>query len=397
MVLMLHLPHLLVPLLAVTVDATTQLVNPVPLFDRSGIRMDAHDGTIHQWEEHGPFYYYAMGYSRCAYDGCWTPNCSHTDKHTVNVWRSTSLENRSWEFLGEALPVDSRPKGIYFRAKVQYNPRTKLYVLIVNFGADKGTPGHPYAPAYTNLAATSTTPHGPFTDIKNMSHLKYGDSGDFGFFVDVNSTAADGFPLAYLIYGGSGGNVVEILDENFTDGTGQASPCLECLPGVPKEVSCQESPAMWRTSKDKYVVLTAGCTCFGMPQLEGKPYGGTGIFAYVASSPLGPYAYVGNLNNMDGNISSTACGECAANTPPFPCPAGRCALPVQLNSILRKYDGSPLALSGSLWGLNSAGTVTNILGDYAEYWQPWADVVNEDGLPKPLIYHWNISLDTGIK
>lgn len=298
--------------------------------------------------------------------------------------------------------MNSRPKGVYFRPHVQYNPRTKLYVLIVNFGADVGKPGHPYAPRYTNLAATSTTPHGPFKDIRNMSSLKYGDSGDFGFFVDQQSVATDGFPSAYLIYGGSAGNVVEKLNEDFTDGTGEASDCLECLPSVPKEVSCQESPSMYRTGKGEYVVLTAGCTCFGMPQgietptgERWEPYGGTGIFAYVASSPLGPYSYLGNMNNLDGNVSSTVCGECASNTSPFPCRSGRCALPVQLNSIPRKHDGTPFALSGSLWALNSAGAVTNILGDYAEYWQPWAHVVDEDGLPNPLVYQRNISLDTG--
>ena len=79
-----------------------------------------------------------MGYSRCAYDGCGTANCGHTTRHTINVWRSTSLQNRSWERLGEALPVATRPVGVYFRPHVQFNPRTKMYVLLVNFGADVG-------------------------------------------------------------------------------------------------------------------------------------------------------------------------------------------------------------------------------------------------------------------
>ena len=40
-----------------------------------------------------------------------------------------------------------------------------------------------------------------------------------------------------------------------------------------------------------------------------------------------------------------------------------------------------------MWGLNSRNEVTNILGDYAEYWQPWAHVVDDaDGIPTQLSY-----------
>ena len=49
-------------------------------------------------------------------------------------------------------------------------------------------------------------------------------------------------------------------------------------------------------------------------------------------------------------------------------------------------SGSPLALTGGMWALNARSEVTNVLGDYAEYWQPWADVVDGNGLPKQLVY-----------
>ena len=39
-----------------------------------------------------------------------------------------------------------------------------------------------------------------------------------------------------------------------------------------------------------------------------------------------------------------------------------------------------------MWALNARSEVTNVLGDYAEYWQPWADVVDGNGLPKQLEY-----------
>ena len=85
------------------------------------------------------------------------------------------------------------------------------------------------------------------------------------------------------------------------------------------------------------------------------------------------------------------CGACMGN----PCPAGKCVLPIQLNSIVRDHSGAPMALTGGMWARNSANQVTNILGDYAEYWQPWSDVVDAStGLPKQLTYlkHFTLAL-----
>ena len=45
--------------------------------------------------------------------------------------------------------------------------------------------------------------------------------------------------------------------------------------------------------------------------------------------------------------------------------------------------------------LNARGEVTNILGDYAEYWQPWEDVVDGAGLPKQLVYLEHFTLTQG--
>ena len=54
--------------------------------------------------------------------------------------------------------------------------------------------------------------------------------------------------------------------------------------------------------------------------------------------------------------------------------------------MLQTDSGAPLALTGGMWALNARSEVTNVLGDYAEYWQPWADVVDGNGLPKQLGY-----------
>ena len=76
---------------------------------------------------------------------------------------------------------------------------------------------------------------------------------------------------------------------------------------------------MYKTAAGKYVVLLAGATCFGVPQPDSgswsgnfpvgpatQRWGGTGIFAYVADKPLGPYAFHGNINNAAGGLHNSS-------------------------------------------------------------------------------------------
>ena len=130
--------------------AVTALTNPMPLYNVTGEPMDAHDGDVRQWAPGGPFYYYAMRYDRCHYEFCAQKNCSHLKDHTVLIWRSDTLANRSWSLVGEALgPPALKTLGNFYRPHVQYNPTTKRYVLIVN-GNGLGN--------YKNFAATSASP-----------------------------------------------------------------------------------------------------------------------------------------------------------------------------------------------------------------------------------------------
>ena len=76
---------------------------------------------------------------------------------------------------------------------------------------------------------------------------------------------------------------------------------------------------MYKTAAGKYVVLLAGATCFGVPQPDSgswsgnfpvgpatQRWGGTGIFAYVADKPLGPYTLHGNINNAVGGLHNSS-------------------------------------------------------------------------------------------
>ena len=120
--------------------------------------------------------------------------------------------------------------------------------------------------------------------------------------------------LAVNVMGSGQGIHVEKLNAEWTNGlnnTRQTSGCLSC--GGPP----QESPSMYKTAAGKYVVMLAGATCFGVPQPDGgrwngnlpvgpatKPWGGTGVFVYVADAPLGPYTYHGEINNAQHAIAA---------------------------------------------------------------------------------------------
>ena len=74
-----------------------------------------------------------------------------------------------------------------------------------------------------------------------------------------------------------------------------------------------------------YVVLAAGATCFGVPQPGSARWGGTGVYAYIAAAPLGPWRYYGDANALSG-LGGQECAACMDNA----CPGNRCALPVQV-------------------------------------------------------------------
>jgi hypothetical protein len=216
--------------------------NSQPRHDAQGEIMDAHDGNI-IGPIGGRYYLYAIGYGLyseqghvrsngggCAAhcSGCsahcsgactasapgvalcpGAPDQSKCDTtagfrldHNVSVWSSSTTASGSWKLETQmALPIKSRPAAVYFRPKVQYNNRTKLYVLWVNYQPGGfGSGGH-------YLTATSSTPVGPFTIVPGQEDIKMdawqGNHGDFHYFVDddENATAY----IVYTVYGGPGG------------------------------------------------------------------------------------------------------------------------------------------------------------------------------------------------
>ncbi len=290
--------------------------------------------------------------------------------------------DRAVQLVGDALPGSAGGAyGTLYRPHVLFNAPTRLYVLFVNLNTHNGSDDR-----WRNMAATSASPEGPFTAVNEMAQLTYGkrnghNLGDFGVFHDDDG---DGY-MVYNVMGAGLGIFVERLSaasytqhaaacsmvydspatmlacacdaccsaargvlQDFTDGLGPTaiSPCLNCAPPEPAWRQYEESPAMYKTSNGTfcaprhnctrswhgvcrapgtYVILAAGATCFGVPQPGSARWGGTGVYAYVAAAPLGPWRYYGDANALSG-LGGQECAACMDNA----CPGSRCALPVQV-------------------------------------------------------------------
>ena len=175
--------------LGLAAGARVTLDNTRPRRTVDGVLMDAHDGNVMQWTPGGLYYLYAMGYGNCTEKDGWIPPfqcpgiykpfgaCGFRTDHALNVYSSPDLVN--WTFAGDALSLESRPTGIYFRPKVVYNERTGEYVLWINLlyqSSVEQTPLDAY-PNATYLVATSASPTGPFAVVNASVFLQASGAG----------------------------------------------------------------------------------------------------------------------------------------------------------------------------------------------------------------------------
>ncbi|GMI27120.1 hypothetical protein TrRE_jg1286, partial [Triparma retinervis] len=108
--------------------------------------------------------------------------CGFRTDHTFKVYKSDDLE--TWDEVGDGLPVQGRPEGIYFRPKVVFNELTDKYVLWINYlPSNFSTPLKSY-PHATYYVGTSSSPEGPYTIVNETPNLKYEGAGDLTIAVD---------------------------------------------------------------------------------------------------------------------------------------------------------------------------------------------------------------------
>jgi hypothetical protein len=260
--------------------------------DIEGKLMDIHDGAIMQWQPGGLFYWYGMGYQNCTESKGLIPpvdcpgmyksfgGCGFRNDHEVNVYSSPDLA--TWTFERTALPIETRPTGIYFRPKVIFNKKTSEYVLWINYLPPAPTPLKAY-PNATFLVATSKTPTGPFIVVNEKASLAVKGGGDLAVFVDPKDGV--GY-LAYDAWGTSefGDHQVSIekLTDDYHDTLGAAA---STGPISPKN---NEAPIMFER-QGLYYLLFGNTCCFCSHGADSQ--------VFIANSPMGPW----NSSGVDIN------------------------------------------------------------------------------------------------
>ena len=268
--------------------------NTIPRRDIHGNLMDVHDGTIIQWNNTGLYYWYGMGYGNCTEPEYWDCSpvvtgfpqsmCGFQPNHTINIYTSPDLIN--WTYVGDALPFNSRPFGVYFRPKVIYNEYTQKYVLWINWVSykyhelDNTTTVNYYNTSY--IVATSQTPNGPFIIQTLRANVLYSNSpGDFVLFIDKNKTGY----IAYDAMNNDHKISIEPLTIDYLDSISSKNS------GLISE-RYHEAPAMFYRNGWYYLIF-GHCCCFCEEGSDGK--------VYVSNqSAIGPYIETKmNINKIE--------------------------------------------------------------------------------------------------
>lgn len=277
---------------ALTIAAASVVSNVLPRLDTTGNIIDAHDGNVLFDAASSTYLYYAAGYGLCKEptgpNGCeyWALNntkCGFLFNHSVNLYTSQDLV--TWTNEGNVLPVENRVDVVLFSPKVIYHDASQTYVLWYN-----------YVPDYSYAVAISKSRAGPFQTIAtttgNTTQYGYPNNthvGDFSLFKDDDGKA-------YLLYSSSAHVQIEPLSDDYTYSlyrtTNQTS-------GVFKKGN--EAPAMFKRNGMYYALVSEAC-CYCQP-------GGL-VYAYMASAPLGPYSYIGEIaagpNPFHGDVATSS-------------------------------------------------------------------------------------------
>jgi hypothetical protein len=235
---------------------TVALDNVEPRLDVHGEIVDAHDGCLQKFG--ASFYLYGTRYGNTT---------GFTQANRYVVYRSADL--LSWEPLGDLLGAS--PPGTYFRPYVVFNPTTRMYVLWFNW--------YPVLGDGQIGVAVSDRPVGPFEIVSENVALSRRQPGDASLFVDDDGTG-------YVVYASIAEHHAVSIERLTPDLLGSTKVNGGIL------ASDSEAPAMFRRGSKYYVLLDRTCPFCS---------GGSGARTFVASSPLGPYAELENINRVSGH------------------------------------------------------------------------------------------------
>ena len=339
--------------------------NTSPRHDTRGRLMDVHDGNLIQWEPNGRYYWYGIGYQNCTLERIYMPpqycvgvfqpfgGCGFRDDHTLSVYSSIDLVQ--WTYEGDALPMELRPRGIYFRPKVIFDQRTSEYVLWVNYLRQQSatswpgtTPLQSYMTNISTVVGKSTSPLGPFRIAAppiEMRNLQVGGVGDFALI-----SAGDKAYIAYDAWDNGHRVRVEQLNDDWT----ASMPGAAFTTGDLSEKDV-EAPMLFQ--RDGWYYLIYGSTCCFCAE-------GGGAVVQVAPHPLGPWTHTGV--DLNGWNAQTNCGR---------------PVPTQNNYVATVHTaggGVEYLFMGDLWTTAPDGLKSHDL-------QYWAPLAFDDSVSPPAI------------
>jgi hypothetical protein len=252
------------------------------IVDTDGNAVDAHDGRLRYFADR--YYWYGTAY-RCGY-ALWDLDGTrpvHPGRHTFcGIAAYSSSDLMTWR--DEGLLFDASTS--YWQAAcgtgcfsplVLFDPRRKRYVLWVN--ALNGQVNY--------RVLTSTSPAGPFTDVKVPSIDLPQDGTDYDILVDRDGTG-------WLAETVRGSIVIQKLSSDYTDGVGASVVAVPATFPAPPDLWCvgqtfcgmREGPSLFRRG-DFYYLVVSDPAC---------PYCQGGTSYYMAKRPVGPWKGPGLLS-----------------------------------------------------------------------------------------------------
>lgn len=347
-------------LLSESLARSVEISNVEPRRDVSDQLMDVHDGKVVQWSSGGLYYWYGMGYKNCSLETGLLPpracpgiyhaagHCGFRNDHAINIFSSADLVN--WSFEGEALPIESRPTGIYFRPKVVFNKQSGEYVLWVNIVPPAFIVLKSYVEA-GYVVATATSPAGPFKVVTERAAMQFTGGGDFDLLVDKSGAAY----IAYDAWSNSHTVVVEQLTDDYHDSLGTNA--------TTGKISSSSNEAEIFFERNGWYYLLFGHTCCFCKS-------GSNAAVWVAQHPLGPWTSSGiDIGGKPGFIDG---GTSYTHT--------------QQSSIIQVgLEGGDTAYVwvGDRWGSAPDGLKSH---DF-QFWQPL--VFNDSAVPPTIAKtHW---------
>ena len=308
-------------------EDTYSIDNTRPRTDTDGKIVNAHQGHITQFPD-GRWYWVGSAWVPCdlqqGIDGCHVGTTRHMNygacgfnNNNISIYSNSKLTNGGWALeTDDALPRATRLVGEYWQPNFEYNPATRLFVMWWIYSKPNTTVG-------LVQSGTSPRPGGPYTIANGNVTLAHKSFTSAELFIDRDpSLPATSTPAAYLIYssvnpGHQAATVVDRLDTNWTSSAGQSS----------RPFGAGEGQVMlrWGSGSSKIYYVLAGSTggCCFCPM-------GANTIAWRASSPLGPFTQVGNINQCleDCHPVNGECSVCCPGSqscprhhpPPSPAP-----------------------------------------------------------------------------